>query len=122
MIVTKNQTVERFAPPILHETIEITKNTKVLIKLNVSFLARAFLPTEKSEEIITANEKRITQTIVINGKRQEELLKSKLPFIIPIQQVLKPRGRYGFLLCSLTLSQILYPDTAYHPFGYHTFR
>jgi hypothetical protein len=69
VIETKNQPVARCAPPTLQETIDTTINTTVLIKLNASFLERAFSPTEKSEEIFTIREKRIIQTIVINGNK-----------------------------------------------------
>ena len=71
MIDTKNQPVERCAPPILHAIIDIIKNTDELIMLKVSFLESDFLPIEKSEEIITIREKRMMQTIVIKGNKYD---------------------------------------------------
>ena len=58
------------APFTMERTVQ-TKSTTRLIMLNTRFLTKAFLPFEKREEIITASEKMIIQTIVINGNKNE---------------------------------------------------
>ena len=70
----------------LHNTQPI--RTIKLIVLNIIFLLSAFSPTEKSDEIITAKENRIMQTIVTIDVKYSPFEKmssnERVPFIISI--------------------------------------